>query len=175
MMRCKNCDVDIKQLLGLRTFDLKKITDMDEHFLDFEESGHGHGHGHGHGAAEAEEEGHSHGHSHAHSHGSSKAHWDDRVSSVGIKEDGALDLGKLNQWFGTLLRDRGADIFRMKGVLNINGQDEKFVFQGVHMVFDGQPMEPWGPDEKRCNKLVFIGKELDRKELTEAFLLCVAK
>lgn len=198
MIRCSNCDVDIKQLLGLRTFDLNKITDMDEHFLDAEESSHGHGHGHGaaaeacpadckeegeghghgHAAAEAcpsdcKEEGHSHGH--GHSHGSTKAHWDDRVSSVGIKEDGALDLGKLNQWFGTLLRDKGADIFRMKGVLNINGQDEKFVFQGVHMVFDGQPMEPWGPDEVRCNKLVFIGKELNRKELTEAFLLCIAK
>ena len=61
------------------------------------------------------------------------------------------------------LREKGTDIYRMKGVLAIKGQDQRFVFQGIHMLFDGQPMTPWG-DETRSNKMIFIGKNLDREE-----------
>ena len=98
---------------------------------------------------------------------------DPTITSVGIVEDGDLDMDKMNGWLGTLLREKGVDIYRMKGVLSIRGQEDKFVFQGIHMLFDGQPMEPWG-DTKRSNRMIFIGRNLDREELMSGFNSCMA-
>jgi G3E family GTPase len=61
----------------------------------------------------------------------------------------------------------------MKGVLSIKGNPNRFVFQGVHMLLDARPDREWC-DEPRHNKLVFIGRNLDRKELTEGFRSCLA-
>ncbi|MBM3995007.1 MAG: GTP-binding protein [Planctomycetes bacterium] len=98
---------------------------------------------------------------------------DDEVSSVGITIPGDLDQKKLNRWLGELLQTQGQDIFRMKGVLAIKGDANRFVFQGVHMLFDGQPDRPWGKTP-RTNKLIFIGRNLDREKLTEGFRSCLA-
>lgn len=95
------------------------------------------------------------------------------VTSVGIDQPGAVDLDRMNEWLGWLLREKGVDIFRMKGILNIAGEDERFVFQGVHMLFDGQPDRPWGDDEERRNRMVFIGRDLDRDEIERRFARCV--
>jgi G3E family GTPase len=97
---------------------------------------------------------------------------DDEVTSVGILEPGDLDPNRLNAWIGELLREKGVDIFRMKGVLSIKGEEQRFVFQGVHMLFDGRPDRPWG-DEPRHNSLVFIGRNLDREALNESFRACL--
>ncbi|MDX2033782.1 MAG: GTP-binding protein [Blastocatellia bacterium] len=98
---------------------------------------------------------------------------DDEVTSVGISIAGDLDDKKLNAWLGNLLQTRGTDIFRMKGVLSIKGSPDRFVFQGVHMLFDGRPDRPWGEDPRR-NSLIFIGRNLDRAELNEGFRKCLA-
>ncbi len=98
---------------------------------------------------------------------------DEEVTSVGITTPGDLDPDRLNDWIGDLLRTKGVDIFRMKGILSIKGQPERFVFQGVHMLFDGRPDRPWG-SEPRYNSLIFIGRNLDRTELTEGFESCLA-
>lgn len=98
---------------------------------------------------------------------------DEEVGSVGIHVDGALDGDLLNRWLGQLLREKGVDIFRMKGILNIAGNDSRFVFQGVHMLFDGREDRPWGA-EPRASDLVFIGRNLDRDELTRSFKQCLA-
>jgi len=97
---------------------------------------------------------------------------DREVTSVGIDTDGDLDQKKFNNWLATLLREKGKDIFRMKGILSIAGEPERFVFQGVHMLFDGRPDRPWG-NEKRSNQLIFIGRNLNRKELLEGFNSCL--
>jgi len=89
-------------------------------------------------------------------------------------EDEPLDLDRTNEWLGNLLREKSEDIYRMKGVLNIAGIDEKYVFQGVHAHFTGEPLEKWGPDEKRTNKLIFIGKNLDKDALQTSFRMCAA-
>jgi G3E family GTPase len=101
-------------------------------------------------------------HSHTHS----------DVNSVAITLPGDLDPKRLNAWMGELLQTRGPDIYRMKGVLSIRNESRRFVFQGVHMLFDGQPGKPWGP-EPRTNKLVFIGRKLDRAELEAGFRRCL--
>lgn len=98
---------------------------------------------------------------------------DQSITSVGISESGDLDMDKMNGWLGTLLREKGVDIYRMKGVLSIAGQSQRFVFQGIHMLFDGKPMTEWG-DEPRSNKLIFIGKNLNREELVAGFMSCMA-
>jgi G3E family GTPase len=100
---------------------------------------------------------------------------DQSITSVGIEVDGPVDLEKINDWLGWLLREKGTEIFRMKGILNINDFDNRFVFQGVHMLFDGQPDRAWGPDESRVNKMIFIGRNLDRDELNSRFRACLVK
>jgi G3E family GTPase len=99
---------------------------------------------------------------------------DESVYSVAFVEAGALDGQKLNTWLSELLRTQGPDIFRMKGILNIAGEDNRFVFQGVHMIFDGKPDRPWKDSETRNNQLVFIGRNLDEAQLKEDFLACLA-
>jgi G3E family GTPase len=104
---------------------------------------------------------------HSHSH-------DEEVSSVGIEFPGDVDIQKLNRWLGELLQTQGPNIYRMKGVLSIKGEDQRFVFQGVHMMFDGRPDREWKPGEARKNKMIFIGRDLDRATLTENFRRCLA-
>ncbi|MBI2515586.1 MAG: GTP-binding protein [Opitutae bacterium] len=103
---------------------------------------------------------------HEHSH-------DEEVSSVGISVPGDLDGKKLNEWISELLRTKGGDIFRMKGVLCVKGTNKRLVFQGVHMLFDAKFDREWKTDENRTNTLVFIGKHLDRAALTEGFKACL--
>ncbi len=98
---------------------------------------------------------------------------DEEVSSVGITTPGDLDQKKFNRWLSELLQTKGTDIFRMKGILSLKDMSQRFVFQGVHMLFDGKPDRPWG-DEPRRNSLIFIGRNLDRDELNEGFRKCLA-
>jgi G3E family GTPase len=108
-----------------------------------------------------------HDHHHDHTH-------DESIASVGLVVDGEVNPKRLNAWLSQLLQDKGQDIFRMKGVLNLKGDDRRFVFQGVHMMFDGQPDRKWKAGEERVSKLVFIGRDLNRQELTDGFKGCLA-
>jgi G3E family GTPase len=98
---------------------------------------------------------------------------DETVISVTIVESGDLNGEKLNNWISELLRNQGQDIFRMKGILSIQGEKNRFVFQGVHMLFDGKADRPWYPQETRKNELVFIGRNLDETQLKEGFRDCL--
>ena len=97
---------------------------------------------------------------------------DDEVGSFSIEKDGDLDEEKLQAWISKLLREKGVDIFRMKGFLSIAGESNRFVFQGVHMIFSGKPDRPWGSLPRR-NQLVFIGRNLDEKEMRKGFEDCL--
>ena len=99
---------------------------------------------------------------------------DNTVSSVSIKLKATSTSTSIQQWISSILQEKGADIFRMKGVLAIAHAEERFVYQAVHMIFTGDFMEKWEPGEKRESKLVFIGKNLDRAELTKSFEACKA-
>jgi G3E family GTPase len=98
---------------------------------------------------------------------------DQSVTSVGIEVAGDLDIKRVNNWIGRLLREQGTDIFRSKGILSISGWPDRYVFQGVHMLMDGGTDRPWKDDEPRVNKLVFIGRNLDRAALEEGFRSCL--
>jgi G3E family GTPase len=98
---------------------------------------------------------------------------DQSVTSVGIDADGVVDVPRLNTWLGALLATRGPDLFRSKGVLNLADSDRRYVFQGVHMLHDGDLGAPWRPGESRRNRMVFIGRNLDRAELEAGFRSCL--
>ncbi|MDE2922030.1 MAG: GTP-binding protein, partial [Acidobacteriota bacterium] len=97
---------------------------------------------------------------------------DDEVGSIAIEAEGDVDPGRLNAWLGELLRERGVDIFRMKGFISLADEARRFVFQGVHMLFDGQPDRPWG-DTPRRNQLIFIGRNLDERSIRLGFEACL--
>ncbi|WP_438290580.1 CobW family GTP-binding protein [Streptomyces sp. HUAS TT7] len=99
---------------------------------------------------------------------------DTTVTSVGIDLPGELDEDRLNRWLGNLLRTKGVDIFRSKGILALAGAPEQYVFQGVHTLLDGEFGRDWREDEERRNRLVFIGRNLDRAALERGFAECLA-
>ncbi len=98
---------------------------------------------------------------------------DEEVTSVGISIPGDLKLELVEGWLQILIKTQGQDIFRMKGVLSIQDYRERFIFQGVHMLFEGKFDREWG-DEERCNNLVFIGRNLNRDFLNLGFKACLA-
>jgi G3E family GTPase len=100
-------------------------------------------------------------------------HHESEITSIGIEDARPLNAEKVNEWLSYLLQSRGQDILRMKGVLNFRGEQRRYVFHGVHMIFDGQLERPWG-DAARLNRLVFIGRKLDRAELEAGFESCIA-
>ena len=97
---------------------------------------------------------------------------DDDVTSIVIERIGDVDPEKFNWWLGSLIRERGMDIYRLKGFISLYGEDERFVFQGVHRLFTGQPDRPWGVME-RCNQIVFIGRNLDEEGMNIGFDKCL--
>jgi G3E family GTPase len=99
---------------------------------------------------------------------------DEEVSSVGIHEERPLDGERFNAWLSKLLREKGADIFRSKGILSVAGVEARYVFQGVHMLIDGREDRAWAPGERRASDMVFIGRNLDRAGLEEGVRSCLA-
>ena len=100
---------------------------------------------------------------------------DARVTSTSSRFEGELNVNKLQNWIGDLMRTKGEDLFRYKGVLAVKGMDEKFVFQGVHMLFGGSfspEVGLWKEDEKRECRFVFIGRDLDHEALEEGLMAC---
>jgi G3E family GTPase len=173
IFRTRNAEINLDRVLNVKGFDLDRILEHEPDFLG--ESAHRHDHkdhshcDHDHGHCEHEEH-------QTHSldvREETDHHHDESVTSVGIVLGGDLDHKKLNRWLSELLQTKGPDIFRMKGILSIKNNPNRFVFQGVHMLFDGRPDKPWG-QTPRMNRLIFIGRNLSREELTEGLKKCLA-
>jgi G3E family GTPase len=98
---------------------------------------------------------------------------DQSVYSVSIADAGVVNGNRLTGWLNRLVQERGRDIFRIKGILNVDSEDRRFVFQGVHMLLDGRPGRPWQSGELRRNEIVFIGRGLEEQRLREEFRECL--
>lgn len=98
---------------------------------------------------------------------------DETVSSISLVEMGSVSSDKLTTWLNQLVQVQGKNIFRMKGILNVDDEDRRFVIQGVHMLLEGRPGKPWKSTEKRKNELVFIGRALQEATLKEGFQSCL--
>lgn len=141
--RTVQASLPLDRVLDLGGFDLSRALALEPDFLTPTEPDHHHDHQH-----------------------------DDEITSVGITVPGELDPERLNDWMAELLRTKGPDLYRMKGVLAIAGRPERYVLQGVHMILDGRLDKPWG-QTPRSNALVFIGKNLDRAALNRSFQDCL--
>ena len=103
---------------------------------------------------------------------------DENVTSTSSKFEGELNVNKLERWIGELMQTKAEDLFRYKGVLAVKGMDQKFVFQGVHMLFGGdfnQEIGLWKDGEKRECRFVFIGRNLDHAALEAGLMECKAE
>jgi G3E family GTPase len=96
------------------------------------------------------------------------------IQSVSLSTNKPLDADRVTRWLQGLLQEKGQDILRMKGILDIRGRNERLVFQAVHMVMEGDFQRPWEEGEKRYSRIVFIGRNLDEAELERGFAACVA-
>jgi len=99
-------------------------------------------------------------------------HHHTHVATVCIVEPGDLDGLKVSMWFRSLIAECGPDMLRMKGILNLRGDADQFLFQGVQSEFEGRPGRAWAPGEERINRLVFIGRKLDRGRILDGFQQC---
>lgn len=98
---------------------------------------------------------------------------DETVSSISIVETGSVNSDKLTTWLNQLVQAQGRNIFRMKGILNVDDEERRLVLQGVHMLLEGRPGKPWKPNENRRNEMVFIGRDLHEMGLKEGFQSCL--
>jgi G3E family GTPase len=101
-------------------------------------------------------------------------HHDDDVQSLAIDHPGEVDAEKFMTWVNDLVQREGASILRSKGILAFKDEPRRFVFQGVHMILDGDVQREWKPGEERRSRIVFIGRDLDRDAIRRGFLACAA-
>ena len=149
-IRCSQANIDISKILNVESLHEKMLHE------DHSDDAHHH-EGH------SDKEPHDHDHSHGHEH-------DSPIVSVSISSEGEFNQANLRYWLSTLLFDRSDTIYRMKGIINITGREEKLIFQSVHRLFEDAIGDTWKGDEKKVSKIVFIGENLDAKELKSGFL-----
>jgi len=101
-------------------------------------------------------------------------HHDSDIRSISAKIEGEVDPDKFMPWISNLTQSQGPDILRCKGIVAFPNEPKRFVFQGVHMILDGDVQGDWGKDEKRVSRVVFIGRNLDPAAITEGFESCRA-
>ena len=166
--RAQRANVSIGEVLGRNAFDLDRILDIEPKFLEAEEHDHGHDHHH----HDHDHNGHGH-HHHGHGHGLKHYH-DEDMQSVSLRSDKALDPEKFFPWVQDLVAKEGPSILRCKGILAFKDDPERFVFQGVHMILDGDHQRPWKEGEERDSRIVFIGRELPEEKIRTGFEACVA-
>jgi len=163
--RTERAKIDISEVLGRNAFDLDRILTIEPDFLEREDHDHDHHHAHG---------DHAHG-AHHHHHGNGLKHYhDEDMQSVALRTDKALNPDKFFPWIQDLVANDGPSILRCKGILSFKDDPERFVFQGVHMILDGDHQRPWRPDEVRDSRIVFIGRNLPEDKIRQGFESCIA-
>jgi G3E family GTPase len=153
--RTQRAEVDLTAILGRGGFDLARIVDLEPHFLNPPHGEAGHVHG---------EDCHEHDQS---------IHNED-VKSISLSLEKPMDRRKIARWLTALCKNRGQDILRAKGIIDVKDNNRRLVFQAVHMILEGDLQREWRPDEQRYSRLVFIGRNLDRAELKAGFESCAA-
>jgi G3E family GTPase len=170
--RTERAQIPLNEVLGRNAFDLDRILNIEPDFLQTEDEDdhhHGDGHEHGHG------DGHDHDHhEHTHGHGQLKHYHDEEMQSVSLRSERPLDPDKFFPWVQNLVQTEGPNILRCKGILSFKNDDDRFVFQGVHMILDGNHQRPWNKDEKRDSRIVFIGRNLPEETIRKGFESCIA-
>ncbi len=165
------CGIELDKILDKGAFDINRALELDPCFL----------HGHAHDPAHDHSHDHEHGHDHEHDHGghhdgagAANPIHDEDIRSISLSTSTPLSAEKFDAWISDLLVTEGQNLLRTKGILNMAGNDKRFVFQAVHMVSEGGYTGPWPAKDKRRSRLVFIGRKLDEAALEKGFNGCVA-
>ena len=159
--RTQRSGVALAEVLDRGAFDLKRALDNDPHFLDGDYD-HEHGdHDHHHDA-----------HDHHHDHDASPIH-DVTVQSVSLRA-GEMDSKKFFPWIEKITQMEGPNILRLKGIIALKDDPDRYVIQGVHMIVEGDHQRAWKEGEKHESRLVFIGRDLDAERLRKSFAACQA-
>jgi G3E family GTPase len=157
--KTERCAIPLPEVLGRNAFDLDRILDIEPEFLHTNDHDHNHHHDHDHDH---------------HDHGGLKHYHDEDMQSLSLKTDKPLDPDKFFPWVQNLVAKDGQSILRSKGILAFKDDPDRFVFQGVHMILDGDHQRPWKDDEPRESRIVFIGRNLPEEKIREGFAGCVA-
>jgi G3E family GTPase len=165
--KTERAQVKLSDVLGRGAFDLDRILEIEPGFLE-DDGGHEHNH-HDH-----DHHGHDHHHDHGHSHGGMKHYHDEDMQSLSLRTDKPVDPTKFMPWLQELVAKDGEKILRSKGILSFKGDDDRYVFQGVHMMLEGDHQRKWKNDEKRESRLVFIGRELPEQAIRDGFAKTIA-
>jgi G3E family GTPase len=159
--RTERCQVALADVLDRNAFDLDRILEIEPEFLD---AGDGHDHDHHH---------HDHDHDHGHGHGGLKHYHDEDMQSLSLRSDKPVDPNKFMPWLQDLIAKDGARILRSKGILAFQDDDERYVFQGVHMMLEGDHQRKWNDGEARESRVVFIGRDLPEQAIRDGFAKCI--
>ena len=96
------------------------------------------------------------------------------MQSLSLSTDKPLNPDRFFPWIQDLVQREGPSILRSKGILSFKDDPQRFVFQGVHMILDGDHQRDWAEGEKRISRIVFIGRNLPEDDIREGFESCVA-
>lgn len=162
--RTERAQVKLSDVLERGAFDLDRILEIEPEFL--EDGGHDHDHDH--------HDHHGHDHDHGHSHGGLKHYHDEDMQSLSLRTDKPIDPTKFMPWLQELVAKDGEKILRSKGILSFKGDDDRYVFQGVHMMLEGDHQRKWKKEEARESRLVFIGRELPEQAIRDGFAKTIA-
>ena len=160
--RTERCRVALSDVLERGAFDLDRILDIEPDFLEL---GDDHDHDHHH------HNDHDH---HDHDHGLKHYH-DEEMQSLSLRSDKPLDPMLFMPWLQNLVQAEGQKILRSKGILSFAGDDDRYVFQGVHMMLEGDHQRKWQDGEKRESRVVFIGRELPEEKIRAGFEACIVE
>jgi G3E family GTPase len=154
----ERANVPLHEVLGRNAFDLDRILDIEPEFLHADDHDHHHDHGDG----------------HHHYGGGLKHYHDEDMQTVALSTDKPLDPDKFFPWIQDLVAKDGPSILRCKGILSFKDDPDRFVFQGVHMILDGDHQRPWSEGEKRDSRIIFIGRNLPEEKIRTGFESCIA-
>jgi G3E family GTPase len=163
--RTERCKVELSDVLERGAFDLDRILDLEPDFLEADDE-HDHDHDH-------HDHGHDHHHDHSHGNGGLKHYHDEEMQSLSLRTDKPLDPTKFMPWLQNLVASEGQKILRSKGILAFSEDDDRYVFQGVHMMLEGDHQRKWKEGEPRESRLIFIGRELPEQTIRDGFESCI--
>jgi G3E family GTPase len=161
--KTERCRIPLADVLDRNAFDLDRILDIEPAFLGAEHDEHDH-----------DGEHHHHAHDHDHDHGGLAHYHDEDMQSVSLATEAPLDPDKFFPWIQDLVQKEGPNILRCKGILAFKDDPDRFVFQGVHMILDGDHQRAWAADEKRLSRIIFIGRDLPEETIRAGFEACAA-
>ena len=157
--RAKRADVALDKVLARGGFDIERIVSLDPDFLNPPNPPHGEP---------------DHIHDDQCASGNDGLRHDSGIVSVCLTAETPMDRTRVSRWLSELVASRGQDILRAKGIIDVKGEDQRLVFQAVHMLLEGDLQRAWKPGEQRSSRLVFIGRNLDKEALQADFAACAA-